>query len=437
VKRANRFVTDDGLAVVLEEGHAIPIVDVEICFYDGAVADPIGKEGLTRLLWRTARTGTKSLDSRTIEETIAKLGGRFSIEVSLSAVRARGVVIRRNLAPFVELVSDIVRKPAFRPADLAQAKRETYADFVAIRDSDRTLAAIHFRKMLFGDHPYGRSIAGNRKTVRAISRDELRESHAGILSAKNMLIGFAGDVDKDEVRKLVDRHFSGLSRKSVAPTKVPVPRARPKRRIRIVDKPDRTQVQTLVGALGSKVHDPLFDALAVANAGFGATLTSPLWREVREKRGWSYGASSRLGADRERDTWTMHTFPTAEHAVECLELELELLEKFVDDGITKDEHRLAKRYLVNSHCFDVDTASKRLEAKLDCDLYGLPYERLREYERRVTAVTHDASKHAVKKRLSKKDVSITLVAPAKTIADRVAKLPGIADVEVVRYDRDG
>lgn len=436
MKKAARFVTDDGVVVVLEEAHAIPIVDVEMCFRDGAVADPVGKEGLTRLLWRTARTGTRALDSRTIEETIAKLGARFSIEVSLSVVRARGVVIRRNLAAFVELMADILRRPSFRPADLAQAKRETYADFVAIRDSDRTLAALHFRKALFGDHPYGRSIAGNRKTVRGIARDELREAHRAALSGGNVLIGFAGDVGKDEVRGLVDKHFSGLSRAAPAPTKVKPPSAKPRRRVRIVDKPDRTQVQTLVGGLGSKVHDPLFDALAVANAGFGATLTSPLWREVREKRGWSYGASSRLGADRERDTWTMHTFPTAEHALACLELELELLEGFVDEGITKDEHRLAKHYLVNSHCFDVDTASKRLEAKLDCDLYGLPYERLRDYERRVAAVTHASSKNAVKKRISKKDVTITLVAPASSIADKVAKLPGVTDVEVVRYDRD-
>lgn len=426
---------DNGMRVLLEESHALPLVDVELTLRTGSVHDPRGREGLTRLAWRMVRMGTRGQRSHELEEAIARLGARLVVETSTSYVRLHGSVIRRNLTPFVELLSRLVLSPAFRVADLAQVKRETIADLVSRRDNDRALAARAYRTLLFGDHPYSRSVVGTAQSIRRIRREHVAAHHRRHLVGSNVVLGFAGAVGVDEALALVDRTFSRLPRGRAPKEQTITPRARRGRHVLVVDKPERTQTQIYVGTLGVRIRDPLFYPLAVANTAFGGTFTAPLMQEIREKRGWSYGAYSRLGSDRQRDSWSMWTFPAAKDAAECIHLELELLDRFVEEGVRARAHAFARKYLVNSHCFDVDTAAKRLEPWIDADVFGLPDDFYGDYERHVRGVTLEASNSAIRKRISRRDVSIALVATASDVVPALEALPGVRSVEVIAYDR--
>ena len=421
------------MRVLLEESHALPIVDFHLALRTGSVHDPKGREGTTRVTWRMVRMGTKSLRGPDVEEAIARLGGRLSIEVSTSYVSIHGAVIRRNLEPFFELVARLVREPSFRAADLTQVRREMLAELVAMRDNDRTLAAKSFRRLLFEGHPYGRSVAGNERTLRAIGKRDLAAAHAKSFVAKNIVLGVSGDIERGELEALVDRHFRGLSRAAPPKDRVPAPKAKRGRRVLVVDKPDRTQTQVFIGTLGSRAGDPSYYPLLVGNAAFGGTFTSTLMQEVREKRGWSYGAYSRVGTDRQRDAWYMYTFPGAEQVADCIALELELMERLVDRGVPARDHGFARRYLLGSHCFDVDTPQKRLEPRIDEDVYGMPDGYFTEYERHVRAVSRDRSNEAIRRTLSAKDLCVVLTATAKTVVPALEKLPGVRSVDVIPY----
>jgi zinc protease len=426
---------DNGMRLVLEESHALPLVDIELTVRAGSVHDPRGRGGLTRLMWRMVRMGTRGQRGHEVEEAIARLGARLVIETSSSYVRLHGAVIRRNLEPFVELLSGLILTPAFRVADLAQVRRETLADLVSRRDNDRALAARAFRTLLFGDHPYARSIVGTAESLGRIDRRDLVAHHRRHVVGSNVVLGFAGAVGPEELLPLVERCFGRLPRGRAPKDQVAAPRARRGRRVLVVDKPDRTQTQIYVGTLGVRLRDPLYYPLAVANTAFGGTFTAPLMQEVREKRGWSYGAYSRLGSDRQRDSWSMWTFPAARDAADCIRLELDLLDRFVEEGVRARDHSFARKYLVNSHCFDVDTAAKRLEPWIDADVFGLPDEFYGHYEKHVRGVTRAASNAAVRKRISRRDVSIALVATASELVPALEALPGIRSVDVIAYDR--
>jgi zinc protease len=421
------------MRVVLEESHTLPLVDVELTLRNGSVIDPPDLAGLTRLTWRVVRMGSRGFDANDVEEAISRMGARLVIETAPSYVRLHGVVIERGLEPFLELLSKLLRAPAFRSADLAQAKREAQADLVARRDSDRSLAARAFRSRLFGDHPYGRSALGTRESIRRIRRDHLRSHWEGGFVAENLVFGVAGAVTPDGLRRLVSRHFSDLPRGRIPSVRLRAPRRARGRRIVVVDKPDRTQTQVYVGTLGIRMSDPLYYPMLVANTAFGGTFTAPLMQEVREKRGWSYGAYSRLGADREREAWTMWTHPSTEDAVDCIELQLELLERFIESGPSRAEHAFAKKHLVNSHCFDVDTPSKRLEPFIDADLFAMPLDFYTGFERRVRAVKRAHSIDATKERLSSDDVTIALVATARDVVPRLERIARLKSLEVVPH----
>jgi zinc protease len=168
---------------------------------------------------------------------------------------------------------------------------------------------------------------------------------------------------------------------------------------------------------------------------FGGTFSSRLMQEVRAKRGWSYGAYSRVGFDRRRDAFTMWTAPAAADAAACLELQLELLHAFREKGITEDELRFVKGYLIRSHAFELDTARKRVHQRLEEALFDLPTGYHERYLERVEAVTTEAANAAVRARISEDDLVVGVVGTHAEIGGAVAAaIPGLAEAEVLPFD---
>lgn len=433
----DRFETPEGAQVLLEESHQLPLVDVELVLRTGTLHDPPGREGLTRLTWLLARAGTRRMRRTQVEDAIAELGASLSVEAGTSYVRFHGMVIRRNLEPFMALLASLVRQPAFRAKDLAHLKRETLSDLVALRDNDRALGGRFYRQFLFGPHPYGRPVSGTPRSIKAIRRDDVVQHHQAHLTAGNLLLGVAGDVTRSDLETMLGAHFTGLPRHRPPADRVGAPKVPRGRRVLIVDKPERTQTQLYIGTLGSRAKDTDLDALTVANQAFGGTFTARLMNEVRSKRGWSYGAYSRLGQDRQRDAWSMWTFPAAKDAAACAALELDLLEDLAHRGLTAAEIRFAKKNLVNGHCFEVDTAAKRLEARMDDAIYGLPADHWKRFTQRVRAVKRADANAAVERRLSPRDLAIVVVATAEDVRPAFEDLPGVTSLDVVPYTQDG
>jgi len=213
-------------------------------------------------------------------------------------------------------------------------------------------------------------------------------------------------------------------------------RARRGRHVVIVDKPERTQTQLIIGTLGARTRDRNLFPLLVSNTAFGGTFSGPLMQQVRGVRGWSYGAYSRLLHSTQRDAWYMSTAPAAEYSADCAALQLDLLERWVDGGTKQTELRFAQRYLINSHCFDRDTASKRLEARLDVELLDIPRSYVDKYDQLVARVTRQEANNATRARISDKDLTIVVVATASDVATSFERLPGVKSVEIVPFDRN-
>ncbi|MDQ3031169.1 MAG: insulinase family protein [Myxococcota bacterium] len=430
-----RWKTDRGITVLLEESHAIPLVDVELVIESGALHDPPGKEGLARLAARMLRMGTKRLTAEQADEAIDAMGASVSADVGHSVIRLHASVIRRNLPQLLDLLGSFVSAPALRNADLGIVQRETIADLLSQRDNDRWLASRAFRRHLFGEHPYARPTVGTAETIPRVRRADVAAFHETHAVGSNLVLGVAGDVSESDLRPMVERAFGNVARGTAPELPLGVPTLTKGRRVLVVDKPERTQTQLYIGTLGTRLADPLFYPLMVANTAFGGTFASRLVREVRSERGWSYSASSRLGADRQREAWSLYTHPSMDDAIDCIALELELIQGFVDRGITAVELSNARDYLVKSHAFDRDTAAKRLEPRLDSEVQGMPPDFYRRFVEHVSAVTMPRATEAVRARLSHDDLSIVLVATAAPILDRLERLPGVRELSVVPFDR--
>jgi zinc protease len=423
--------------VLVEESHDVPIVELLIVFRAGASIDPAGREGALALALRSLRRGAGTREALAIDEQIDRLGAELSTSVDASSATIHATVIRRNLEPFLDLLADLVLRPTFPEGEIAQVVRETRADIIDSRNDDRTLAARHFRRTLFAGHPYGRPPSGTLETLARLSRHDAQALYARSLVAPNVVVGAAGDITQAELEAIVRDRFGAIADGTPPPEEIPEPPRRKGRRLVIVDKPERTQSQIYIGCLGTHPRDRDHTALVVANTIFGGTFTARLMREVRSKRGWSYGASSRLGRDRAREAWSMWTFPAARDAAACIELQLELLDDLLERGVTDRELAFAKSYISRSYAFEVDTAAKRLGQRLDQLVLGLPRDYYTGFVERVQAVTREDANAAVRRRLSRRDLLVTIVATARELRAALEKaIPDLEETRVISFESD-
>lgn len=421
--------------IFIEPEGALPIVSVGLSFRSGSACDPPGKDGLARVTARMIRRGAEGLPAEKIEETVDALGGELAADVGVSSSGVHFEVIRRNLDPMVDLISALLARPAFAEAELGRLLREAEAELIEARDNDRGLANRAFRRTLFADHPYGRRSAGRIDTLKTITTADVRAQYARHYTRSNAVVIVSGDINDVEARALADRLLAGLPEGEPVPDPVSEPQARPGRHLVFVDKPDRTQTQMVIGGLGTDAHDPDHIPLLVANTAFGGTFTSRLMQEIRAKRGWSYGASSRAGFDRRRDAFTMWAAPSANDAPACLSLQLELLHTFRDQGVTAQELEFVQRYLVRSHAFDIDTARKRVHQKLEAALFDLPPNYHSGYVAAVQGTTLDAANSAVKRRIPEQNLVIGVVGTYAEIGEKItAAIPDLASVTVAPFD---
>jgi zinc protease len=435
--RPMRIDAGGGAVAYLVESHELPLVDLSISFRSGATLDPVAKIGRTRLFARMLRRGAAGWTSDQIEETIDRYGGELSVDVGPSAITIHVQVIRRNLEPFLALLGDLLLRPTFPEAELARLRREAVAEIIEARDSDKALVSRFFRRAVFGAHPYGRGTTGTVHTIPAITRDDVVAAHALHVRRGGAVVAVAGDLTEADVRKLVLPLVAALPSGASEKDQTPDPTFPKGRRLVFVDKPARTQTQIMIGGLGTRADDPDHVPLVVANTVFGGTFTARLMKEVRSKRGWSYGAYSRLPIERRRESFSMWTFPAATDAAACIALELELFEALLAEGISDQELAFARSYLAESYAFDVDTAYKRVRQAVDEEIYGLPADYHTGYVSKILAVTRSQANAALKTRLSSDDLVVVVVGTASEIKAAVEQaIPRLASTEVIPFDAD-
>jgi zinc protease len=436
-KQVLRFELGGGALALLEPSHDVPLVSFVVSLRNGSAVDPAGKSGLARIAMRMLRRGCRGMTSEQIDFRIDSLGAELVVDTSASTVAIHAQVIARNVEAFVDLVASMLHTPTFPEAELERLKRESIAEIVEARDNDRVVAQKALQRTLFEGHPYGRNSGGTTQTLAGIDRNDVLAFYERYVVPANIVVGIAGDLTAERAPELARRLVAGLKPGAVAPDEVTEPSVAPGRRLVVVDKPERTQTQILVATLGTSPHDDDHVPLVIANAVFGGSFTSRLMREIRSKRGWSYGASARASIDRRRQAWVLWTFPAAQDTAPCLKLAIELLEAWVDKGVTASEVNFIKRFLVRSNAFEIDTAAKRMHQALDVELLGLPPDYYSGWVEHVRAVTPQSASAAVQRRIHPADLLSVVVGTAEQILQPLqSSVPGLTETSVVPFDAE-
>ncbi|WP_417623664.1 M16 family metallopeptidase [Paremcibacter congregatus] len=287
----------NGITVVLAERHAVPVVNMSIQFDAGRSTDVPGKEGAANFAFGLMNEGTKSLTSLEMANRKEMLGAdigfsnnRDSSSISLSA-------LKKNLNPSIALWADVVQNPGYRPEDLERDRAIILNQIEQAKVNPRSITMNLLTKTVYGpDHPYGLNSTGTEASIKAMTREDLFAFNDAWIRPDKATIFVVGDTTLDAITPVLEKHFGDWKTpKTSAGKKVLPPVAlQDKTRILLVDKPGSPQASILAGHLApSNTDDRMFNIKAL-NEVLGGNFSSRLNMNLREDKGWAYGAYSGL-----------------------------------------------------------------------------------------------------------------------------------------------
>ncbi|WP_375395670.1 M16 family metallopeptidase [uncultured Sphingomonas sp.] len=296
----------NGIAVEFARRSAVPIVNVSIDFDAGAAADPKAKLGTHSLMLRVLKQGTDRYDTEQIAETQEGLGTRIDTSATMDRTNVSMAALTPNLAASLDLMADIVRHPAFRPADIDRVRGQQLAGIAGETKEPVPLALRVLPPMLYGkDSPYGVPFTGtgDAAVVATLTRADLTAFRDAWLRPDKATIFVVGDTSLAAVMPLLERSFGGWHVTGTAPTKdftgaLPAPRGR----IVVIDRPGVPQSLIFAGQLLPKQGTDDLVPLDQANNVLGGSFLSRLNMDLRETKHWSYGVQGFLNV-------VQHTVP--------------------------------------------------------------------------------------------------------------------------------
>ena len=423
----------NGLQVVTVAHHEQPAVTMRMLVRVGAAQDPEGKGGLAELVAKLLDQGTTTRAAQQIADQIDSIGGAMGTGSGTDLTFVNAVVMKDSFALAMDLVSDVIRNPAFAPEEI-ERQREQAVSSLRVSDEDPAyVASVVFDRLVYGFHPYGRPGSGTPESLQRITQDDLRAFHRQYFVPNNMILALVGDIAADEAFAAVERAFGSWPRGDV-PASKPLEPPPPTRRLVVVDKPDAVQTEIRVGQLAIPRKHPDYLAFDVAVKILGGEGANRLHRVLRSERGLTYGAEADTQAFKQAGDFVAETNTRTETTAETLRLTVEEIARLQRQRVFERELADAQAYLTGSFPLTIETPNDIATSVINAVFYELSLDEVATYRERVQAITPDDIQRVAREYVKPDRLSIVLVGNAKAFVSSLREV-GFTDFDVIPLDQ--
>lgn len=425
----------NGLEVWLIEKPEVPLVTVQLVVGAGVIAEPAQQSGIALLTAAMLDEGTRTRTALEIADELDFLAASLSTSASYDAAAVSLSSLSRTLPQALSLFAEVVTQPTFPDREFERVKRERLTALIQAADQPSSLAVEQFALRVYGpSHPYGRVPEGTTTSLTAMTRGDVESFYRAHYRPNNSTLLVVGDVTAAEFFPRVEAAFAGWERANVPGTpSLPTPAPQSSARIYLVDKPGSAQSVIRLGNIAVPRNHPDYFAQLVLNQLLGGAFSSRLNLNLREDKGYTYGAASgfpaRLGSGPFIATASVQTAVTKESVIEFMR---ELEEIRGSRPATEEEVAFAKASLVRSEPFAMETQEQLLARLQTLALFGLPTDYYDTFVQRIDAVTPAEVNRVARQYVDPERLAIIVV------GDRAAIEPGLRElpypIEVVTVE---
>jgi zinc protease len=296
----------NGIEVFVSERHSVPVLEMSMVFDGGNAANTKDKKGLASFTMGMMNEGTTSLGSLALAETKERLGASISASSNLDQLSITASVLKDNAAESVNLWADVVQNPAFIESDMKRDQSLTVEGIKTDENNPRSVAFNLLKQALYGaEHAYGFNAAGTEESVMAITKEDMVAFHKAWIRADNAKIFVSGDTNIEEITALLEASFGKWQVPSDSKGKksfTDVTLAK-KAKVILVDRPNSPQSMIVAGHLMPSSGADNYLELETMNGILGGTFTARMNMNLREDKGWAYGAYTGITNARGQRLW--------------------------------------------------------------------------------------------------------------------------------------
>ena len=381
----------NGLRVVVTPMPGRELVAVSLSFRAGASDEPAAAGGATVLTARALTEGTEVRDAVALTEAAERLGASIHAEAGWDAFSAGVDVPANRLEPALELLAEVVRRPAFPGAEVDRLRDERLTDLLQVKSDPRRHADEAFSAAIYAStSPYRRPSGGAMDTVAGLTPAELRTVHELACLPSHAALVVAGDLDPAAVARVAESMFGGWNGPD-AVTAGPVDDAGAvdARFVRVVHRPGSVQTEIRIGHRGLPRLHPDYHAVVVMAAILGGLFNSRLNMNLREEKGYTYGASAGFDLRRGHGPFSARAAVNTEVTVPALREFLVELDRIREVPVTDEELRAARNYLIGVFPLRFETPGPVAGSLAGLFVHGLPDDELDRYRSSIEAVSAD------------------------------------------------
>ncbi len=426
------FASTNGITVWLMERHDVPLVSCDIDVPSGASSDPKGKAGLAYVTTNMLDEGAGTRGALDLARAIDDLGARIGTGSDADSSTVSLTVLKRNLDKGFALFGDVVARPRFEAREWKRVK-DLWANELRERDKDpEATARVVYRVAYFGpDHPYGHPWDGTVPSSKAISLEDAKSFYQASWRPDRATLVCVGDVTKAELQPLVDAAFKTWKAPATpAPAPlVPAAPTGPWPKVILVDRPDAPQSVIAAVRTGLAASNPDEPVLWRDNEIIGGSFTSRLNADLRESKGYTYGAGTRYSRSRGVGLLIASAAVRTDVTGDALGALLSDMKTFAAQGLT-DEEVARSKSLPRGEVVNVYQSDEGIAGDLSrFASVGLPPDWEAKSSQIRDAATKDDLNRLARQYYSVDDAIIVVVGPRSRVQSQLDKL-GLPSAEL-------
>jgi zinc protease len=414
-----QFTLENGMRVVLMEKRDLPLVQLNVVTNAGSVFDPTALPGLASMTAAMLDEGAGGMSSLEIAEAFEMLGARFGVGAGTHTASMTLRVPSQRLPDALRIASTVMLRPDFPAHELDRLRAERLTALVRRHDNPGSVVAALFDATIFGaQHPYGRDGLGTEAALRAMTVGDVRAFYQRQWAPNNSTAIVVGDIDAAMARRLLLDAFGGWPRGTPIDVALPpAPQVRG-RAIYLVDMPGSAQSTIRLGRIGVARNTRDYYALEVMNTILGGSFTSRLNQNLREDKGYAYGAGSSFEYMPAPGPWMASSNVQTQSTGPALaEFMNELRGMHVP--IPEDELDRARNFLAMRHPAGFQSVAGIAARLGEMVQYNLPPDYFNRYVDNVLAVTRADVERVAREYIDPDNVAIFVVGDRRAIEEQV------------------
>ena len=411
----------NGLDLWMVEQHELPIVSMNMVFRTGSSNEPDNKTGVAQITSQLLDDGTATRSATDIANQLQSIGANMGSSSGWDSTNVSIQTLTKNLDKAIDIYADVIQNPSFPANEVESLRGRMLVGLRQQKANPNAISDVVYNKVLYGSHAYGRT--NTEASIKAITRDDLVGYYGSTYRPNNATLIVVGSFDKAALKGQLEKAFGGWKGGDVSVKDLGMPTPLEKAGIYLVDRPNSAQSVVSVGQVGVDRMNPDYYPLIVMNTILGGGFTSRINMNLREDKGYTYGARSgfvfRRGAGPFSAGGDIQTAVTKEAIAEFMK---ELNDIRGGRPVTQKELDYNKQSIIRRYPSGFETIGAISGQLANLVTYGLPDTYFNEYISKVNAVTINDVDRVAKKYLDPSKMAIVIVGDRKVIE------PGLKDL---------